>query len=424
MEKWISYLDKGISPFHVVAYSEEKLQEKGFHQLSMDKPFEVKVGERYYVKPYETMLVAFAVSETITDGSMHFACAHVDTPCFKLKPNPELPVQSQYVQVNVEPYGGMLKKTWFDRPLGVGGRVLMKSDNPYEPEEMFFDSEVAWFVIPSLAPHMEREIEKKEVDVQKECMPILTVQETGAVCDTGFLTEAIGKKLGVDKTRILDWDLYLYQSQKATLVGLNQDMVLSPRIDNIASVAALIESIDVPKKDYDISVVCLFDNEEIGSRSKQGADSMTLYWVIDKLFESEVLSHISIRDAIFKSMLLSVDGAHALHPNYKEKSDYYNTSIMGQGVVFKGSASQRYLTDGRMTAILMQLCDGNNIPYQKQANRSGSAGGQTLGPIATSYLPVLGADLGLPMLAMHSAMELAHQRDYEALRALMKLWLS
>lgn len=424
IDKWTEYLEKGVSPYHTVAFCEERLLEKGFQKLSKDTAFDVKAGQGYYVKPYDTMLVAFAIGEKITDGRMHLACAHTDSPCFRLKPNPELPVQSGYVQVNVEPYGGMLKRSWFDRPLGVAGRVLVKSEDVYAPRELMFDSEVPWFVLPSLAPHMDRDIEKKELDVQKECMPILTVLNTGKTCDIGVLLNAVAKKLAVNIEDILDFDLYLYNQQAISQVGLEQDMMLAPRIDNLASVAALTDGIAVPKQDYDISMIALFDNEEIGSRSKQGADSVLLNWVVEKLFESPLFAKVSFKDAMMKSMMLSVDGAHGLHPNYKEKSDGYNTSVLGSGVVFKSSASQRYLTDSKATAILMQLCDANGIAYQKQANRSGNPGGQTLGPIAASYLPMLGMDLGLPMLAMHSSMELIHEQDYKALETLMRVWLS
>ena len=422
--KLTEYLNKGKSAYHIVETASAQLKNAGFTELDFSKPFELSENGAYYVTPFPTVLFAFRINERITDGRMHIACAHTDFPCFHVKPSAQLN-STEYIRINVEPYGGMLKKTWFDRPLGVCGQVILCSDNPYQPEEMLFDSEEPWFIIPSLAPHLDREIEKKELDIQKEMMPLFSLASDNKSTDNLFLN-AIADKLKVNISDILDFDLYLYLTEKSCPVGYNNTLLSAPRIDNIASCAALSESlIKGTHKDADISMIALFNNEEIGSRSKQGADSALLSWLLEKIFESALIKQyeLNYKDSVTKSMLLSVDGAHGVHPNYTEKSDITSQAILGNGFVVKTSSSQRYVTDSRATAIIISLCKENNIDVQRQANRSGAPGGQTLGPIVSSYLPVLAADIGIPMLAMHSARELISSKDYSSLCNFLNIWL-
>lgn len=431
------YLDRGKSPYQVVAVAKERLLEAGFHELTFDEDFVIDAGGRYFVSPYPTVLFGFTVAKDLHNGSMHIACAHTDFPCLKLKSHPEMTEEGNpaMVRVNVECYGGLLKKTWFDRPLGVAGKVILKTENPYIPREVLFDSEMPWCILPSLAPHLDKDIEKKEVDVQKEMLPLFLIWRNEKPCSKQMLIEALAQRLEVNADDILDYDLYLYNAEPACFVGFDSAMISSARIDNIASVAALIEGLINGYNTFfkskrekkceiltDFNVIALFDNEEIGSRSKQGADSMLLSWITEKILESPLCQGIHYKNAMAKSLLLSVDGAHALHPNYTEKSDPSNKVFMGGGIVLKTSATQRYVTDSRASAIVAGLCQREGLPYQKQVNRSGLAGGQTLGPITSSYLPIVAADIGVPMLAMHSAKELCHKEDYEALKKLMEVW--
>lgn len=442
----MEYLDRGRSPYQVVAVVKERLLGEGFTELAFDADFQIEAGGRYFVTPYPTVLFAFTVSEQVHDGSMRIACAHTDFPCLKLKSHPEMTEEGNpsMVRVNVEPYGGLLKKTWFDRPLGVAGKVVLKTDDPYHPKEALFDSEMPWCILPSLAPHLDKDIEKKEIDVQKEMLPLFLIWKQEKSCSKQMLIEAVAKRLDAEAKDILDYDLYLYNAEPACLAGFDSAMISSARIDNVASVAALTEGLIAGCKQErggitplsaeakrggitslsGFHIIALFDNEEIGSRSKQGADSMLLNWITEKLLESPLCQGIHYKNAMAKSLMLSVDGAHALHPNYTEKSDPTNKVFMGGGIVLKTSATQRYVTDSRASAIVAGLCQSEGLPYQKQVNRSGLAGGQTLGPITASYLPVLAADIGVPMLAMHSARELCHREDYEALKRLMEVWLS
>lgn len=349
--------------------------------------------------------------------------AHTDFPCFKLKSKPEYTTK-EYLQVNVEPYGGMIKGTWFDRPLGLAGKVMLAGEDAFTPKCVIFDSERALFTIPSLAPHMDRGANNKhEYDMQTELQPV-TGMLTEACSRNGFLQEYLAKELNVDADEILSFDLFLYNMDHPECIGLTEEFVSAPRIDNLASVAALLEGITVETNTDNLSVIALFDNEEIGSRSKQGADSLLLRELLMRIKDSLQLTEEALQCALLRGFLLSVDGAHALHPNYTAKSDITNEVFLTKGPVIKTSASQRYLSDSEGTAVLMQICKEKNIPYQVQVNRSGMPGGQTLGPIAASYLPMQGADLGIPMLAMHSARELAAADDYASLRALIGAYFS
>lgn len=439
MKSVTDYLEAAKSPYHAVEFTKKRLAEAGFKELDIKEEFNIKRGGCYYCTPYSSVLFAFKIAENKASkaeltGKMHIACAHTDSPSFKIKPAAECGAKAGVYRINVEPYGGGLKRTWFDRPLGIAGTVVLRGYNPYAPENVLFDSNEPWFIIPSLAPHMDREIEERKLDVQKELIPLYRLEEENAAPGDHSLLSIIAKRLGVKGDDILDFDLSLYLCEKSELCGVNGDFLLAHRIDNIASAAALTEGLIDEKTidsvitnacsidDNDISMIALFDNEEIGSRSKQGADSGILSWIIDKIFESSLFCKVSKSAALAGSKMLSVDGAHAVHPNYPEKADETTRAYLGKGVVLKTSASQRYVTDANMAGILMALCEENDIPLQKQANRSGTPGGQTLGPIASSYLPIPAADIGIPMLAMHSIKETMCIRDYEALLNLMKVW--
>lgn len=426
MDQFITLLNKGKSPYHVVALCKKQLEQAGFTALDYRQSWDLEFGASYYVSPYPSVLFAFTTGSAMTEeGKIKIALAHTDFPCFKLKSHPEYTTE-KYLQVNVEPYGGMIQSTWFDRPLGLVGKVMLVSDDVYAPKTILFESAVSLFVIPSLAPHLDKNANgKHEYDMQQELQPVAGLLEEQCNKDD-FVLEYLAKELGVKKEDIVSFDLFLCNMDQAEKVGLQGEFISAPRIDNLASVAALVEGMTVPygKGTEDgISMIALFDNEEIGSRSKQGADSALMTQVIEKIGQSFGKNHCEMNDMLARGFLLSVDGAQAFHPNYITKSDPTNEIYLGSGVTIKTSASQRYVTDSEATAIVMQLCKQANVKCQLQVNRSGMPGGQTLGPIAVSYLPMQGADIGIPMLAMHSARELAAGADYKELVKLIKAFL-
>lgn len=431
MSVLLDLLNRGKSPVQVVKYAGEYLEKKGFSACDYREPFTMVPGGKYYIQPYPTMFVALAIGEnfsgetTDSDGEpiIKLAMAHTDFPCFKLKSKPEY-VTKGYLMTNVEPYGGMIKSTWFDRPLGLAGKVVLSGATVYQPKVVAFDSRRPLFVIPSLAPHLDRDANKgHEYDMQTEMQPIVGMLQEQCNKDR-FLHEYLAKELQVEPEEILSFDLFLYNMDEATSVGLEEEFVLSPGIDNLASVAALVEGISSCHNRNGISMAVCYDNEEIGSRSKQGADSAMLTQLLERVADALQIAPDMWRRIMTRGFLLSVDGAHGLHPNYTSKGDITNEVLLGKGPVIKTSASQRYISDSEGTAILMQLCRKNDIAYQIQVNRSGMPGGQTLGPIASSYLPWQGADLGIPMLAMHSANEMASTADWEELRRLIQAFFS
>ena len=228
----------------------------------------------------------------------------------------------------------------------------------------------------------------------------------------------------IEKENILTFDITLYNKEEGELIGANQELLSAPRIDNLISVIALLEAITTSGNSDTLNMISIFHHEEIGSRSKEGADSNTLKMCLDKLLEDQGIPSGRYPSLLQNSIMLSVDGAHGLHPNYVEKHDPTNPVILNQGIALKSSSSQRYVTDARVTAIIKALCEENNIPYQEQVNKTGMAGGQTLGPIVSSYLPIPAIDLGVPILGMHSARELCGCDDYESLKKLLKVFFS
>lgn len=435
MKTLLRFLQNGKTQFHVAALAKEFLDAHNFTQVSDRENLAELAAGRYYLAPFSSIVIPFVKGGQSTQ--VRIACAHTDFPMLKVKPNPELKKQG-YLQINVEPYGGLIKESWFDRPLGLAGKVMCKSDSIFHPEVKLFDSENPVAIIPNLAPHLKRGGKEGELDVQKELIPIVDMVAPAAdskyqpdtPCpkdipvpansgtqqnnsDSHFLLSYMAEKLNVHPEDILDFDLYLYICDVPTTVGINDAFVTSPRIDNISSVCAILEGLADTEPSDTLCIGALFDNEEIGSRSKQGADSELLADIVKRLTTGSQLS--LIEDGFY----LSVDVAHATHPNYSEKSDITNTVVLGKGAVLKSSASQRYVCDSEAGACIIDLSRANRIALQRTVNRSGMPGGQTLGPIVSSYLPMRACDIGIPVLAMHSASELMHKDDYTALTALI-----
>lgn len=407
-------LDRGVTQFHVVHECEEILVENGCKKLDMGSVWSLAAGGRYYVTPYPSMLVTFSVPESVRIERMNIGLAHTDFPMLKLKSRPDMSREG-YMTLNVEPYGGLLKDTWFDRSLGIAGKVMLETGDAFAPKMVLYKSGRALCVVPSLAPHLRKNDAGTPMDVQKELIPVCGMN--GSPKEKEDIISLVAQELGVPEDDILDYDLYLYNTDKPDFAGVRGDMISSPRIDNVSSVAALISamsSTETGSGAANINIIALFDNEEIGSRSKQGADSVLLSDIVKRVLESAAPEEDRYR-LMQNAFMLSLDVAHACHPNYPEKSDPTNKIIMGEGVALKTSAGQRYVSDSEAAAVIVSLARRHGIRVQRQVNRSGMPGGQTLGPIASSYLPVRAVDMGMPILAMHSARELACVRDYEEL---------
>ena len=416
MKEHISaFLQKAVSPYHAVEACKDVLEAAGFEEVLLKNKWQLKKGGKYFMRHFGSTLIAFTVGADYQPGDgFRIAACHTDFPCFRVKPNPEM-TENQYLKLNVEPYGGMILNTWLDRPLSMAGRVSLRSDNIFQPEIRLVDFEKPMFLIPNLAIHMNRKVnEGVELNKQTDMLPLCGLYEEPEEKEEFFI-KLLAEKLGVDKEDILEYELNLYNADRSEITGLKGEFLSAPRLDNMTSVLAILDSIADGERARGINVACFFDNEEIGSRTKQGAGSAILNIVLEKLSEALNPDCAMFVENMAESMFLSVDVAHGLHPNQPGKSDPTNKNMLGRGFVIKEAASQSYATDSEAVAILRQLCDSEKIPYQRFANRSDSAGGGTLGSIASALLPVLTMDVGVPLLAMHSARELMGIEDQKSL---------
>lgn len=423
-QELLQYIKKATSPFHVVLESEKRLKDAGFTELELARNWSIHKGGKYYIKAYGTTLFAFTVGATLSDTlNFRIAAAHTDHPCFKIKPNAEMK-DNNYLKLNTDVYGGPIVNTWLDRPLSIAGKVAVRSNDIFHPEVRYVDFEKPVLTIPNLAIHMNREVNKGvELNRQSDTLPVLGLMNETLNQDDFFINY-LAKTLSVDAKDILDFDLYVYNAEEGCMVGMNNDFISSPRLDNLTSCFALLEGIIKETRAKDINLIALFDNEEIGSKTKQGADSNVLAFVLEKICESLSYSRTDYHNAILGSLFLSVDVAHAIHPNRSEKSDPTNKVKLNEGFVIKLNSNQKYATDSEAIGIVQQICDLNEIKYQKYVNRSDIAGGGTLGSITSSWLPMKTVDLGIPMLAMHSARETMGGQDQAYLEALVRKFFS
>lgn len=420
----LQYIKHATSPFHVVIESERRLQEAGFIELELTKHWTLTHGGKYYVKVYGTTLLAFTVGEHLNETlGFRIGAAHTDYPCFKVKPSAEMK-DSNYLKLNTDVYGGPIVNTWLDRPLSVAGKVALRSNDVFHPEIRYVDLKQPILTIPNVAIHMNRDVNRGvELNRQVDTLPIVALMNDTLNSDHFFLTY-LADTLGVDMHDILDFDLYVYNVEDGCMVGMQEDFISSPRLDNLTSCHALLEAMIHETRSDDVNVIALFDNEEIGSKTKQGADSNLLAIVLEKICESLSYHRIDYHNAVLNSMLLSVDVAHAIHPNHPEKSDPTNKVRLNEGFVLKLNSNQKYATDSEALAIVQQICDAHDIKYQKYVNRSDIAGGGTLGSITSSWLPMKTVDLGVPMLAMHSSRETMGSKDQCYIEAFLRKFFS
>ncbi len=432
-KNFMKYVEKAKTPYHCVIESANELKEAGFVELGATDAWKLKKGGRYFVVPFPTCIFAFAVGSFGTakkaQGRLHIAAAHTDYPCLHLKPNAELS-SGDYMKLNVEIYGGPILNTWFDRPLSIAGSVMLRSNDIYKPVRRIIDFKRPVVTIPNQAIHYNRDVNKGvELKKQIDLLPLLgmkgAVQGSGAGrskdkgADADFFLNFLAKEMKVKKSDILDFDLYVYNPEKPCLVGMNEEFLSSPRLDNQTSCYALLRAMISGKHKSGIDAIALFDNEEIGSTSKQGADSMLLSRLLTKLYASLGLSETRLGDDVTDGFLLSVDVAHAVHPNRSDKFDPENCAKTGDGVILKMSINQRYSYDSEAIASISQLLDANKVPYRKFVNHSDMPGGGTIGPIISSILPMKTVDTGVPILAMHSCREMMGAADQYALERMV-----
>lgn len=417
----IEFIDECPSTYHVAKNCSEILEENGFERLIPQEKWHLKKGGKYYVKKSNSTVVAFTLGTDINfkKGFKIFG-SHTDSPGFRIKPNPEM-VTENILRLNTEVYGGPILSTWFDRPLSIAGRVVVKSDNLFLPRTVRVKIEEPLMIIPNLAIHQNREVNNGvKIDKQADTLPVLGLINSQFEKDD-YLLRLIVEKMGLKKEDILDFDLYVYSIEKGCLVGANEEFISAPKIDNLASVYAgllgLVEAEDVHDQ---INVFVGFDNEEIGSATKQGADSNYLLNTLERIMCSLGYGREEFLHMLNCSFLLSADGAHAAHPAHMDKTDPTNRGRINEGISIKISANQSYTSDGFSIAVVKQIIEGTDIKIQPFVNQSNERGGSTIGPISSTHLDIDAVDLGVPMLAMHSVRELCGIYDVFYLKELAK----
>ena len=402
----LDFIADSPTAFHAVKSAVSMLEEAGFKPLDEKKSYDIKAGSSYYIVRNSSSLIAFSVPSNAPDG-LSIISAHTDSPCFKIKENPEISVSEAYTTLNVEGYGGMIMAPWFDRPLSIAGRAFIKTDSGIK--EALVDLDRHLCTIVNLCIHQNREINTGyKFNIQKDLLPILAEGNK-----KGALKSLVSSSLEVAEEDILETELFLYSREEGRIWGLDNEFFSSPRIDDLQCAFCAIKAITEAdfSKSSKIRMVCLFDNEEVGSTSKQGANGDFLFQTYRRICDRLKISEQQQYAIQASSFMLSADNGHSFHPNYPEKCDPTNKCLMNKGVMIKYSGNQKYTTDGYSAAYLKHTLQAANVPYQVFFNNSSVTGGSTLGNISQSHLSLPTADIGTAMLAMHSPYETAGVKD-------------
>ena len=413
MKELLNMLDASPVNFLAVKYAEDFLASAGFEKVEMGSLPQLEAGKGYYITKNGSSLFAFRVGSGAPTDGFKLICAHTDSPCFRVKPAPEMVSEGGMIRLNTEVYGGPILYTWFDRPLSLAGRVILRGESPLRPVVRLLHIKRPLLLIPHLAIHFNREVnEGNKINRQKDMMPVLGFINE-AFEKENLLLRVVAEELDVKVEDIVDFDLSLFDSTPACLCGLNNEFVSGGRQDDLlmcyAGLKAMVDS--APSKMT--QVLALFDNEETGNVTKQGAASPVLRNLLDAIILNRGGKPGDLYAAVENSFMVSADMAHALHPNYSEKHDPTNHPLMGGGPVIKYNANQKYVTDAESAAVFAEVCRKAGVPFQYFVNRSDIAGGSTLGNTLTTQLPMRGVDMGNPMWGMHSARETSAVVDTE-----------
>lgn len=412
-QELIDFIYDSPSPYHVVENIKTQLNENGFTELPLTQEWKLVKGKKYYTTKNNTAIFAFQLGnkELPSDG-IKMICAHSDSPSFKLKPQPEILVENKLLKLNTEVYGGPILMSWLDRPLSIAGRVIIKSEHPLYPESRFINFKKPLLIIPNLAIHLNREVnEGIALNKQKHMLPLLGVVNEHFEKDN-YLIKLIAQELQIDPEEIIDFDLTLYEYQKGCIMGMNDELISSPKLDDLAMVHAGLKALLKSYNGENTQMLCIFDNEEVGSQTKQGAGSPVLSNILQRINFALGYYQEDFYRTIYRSFMISADMAHSVHPNQVEKHDPVLHPVLNGGPVIKIHANQKYTTDGDSGAVFEMLCKQANIPYQKFVNRSDMVGGSTLGNVSLSQIDMRSVDIGNPMLAMHSVRELGGVSDH------------
>lgn len=412
-ENLIDFIYDSPTAFHAVETSKNLLDENGFEELKINEKWTLKEEGKYYITKNSSAIIAFRVnSKNIDKEGFRIVGSHSDSPTFRVKPNAEMSAENTYLKLNTECYGGPILNTWLDRPLGIAGRVVLKGENILNPEIRLVNLEKPVCIIPNLAIHMNRNVnEGYAYNKQKDMLPLVGLLNDSLEKDN-FLLNQISEKLNINKDEIVDFDLFLYEFEKGSLIGPNEEFISTGRLDNLSMAHASLHALIDAKGQQGVNVVAIFDNEEVGSSTKQGADSNMLLNVLERICISLDKDRGEFFNAIYSSFMISADLAHAVHPNIVEKHDPTNRPVMGKGPVIKINANQAYTSDAHSISIYKAICKEANVNYQEFVNRSDERGGSTIGPISSTHIDIPSVDVGSPILAMHSIRELGSVEDH------------
>ena len=414
IDNLLKFLDASPVNYLAVATMEEMLSAAGFKKLDPAKPIAaLQSGDQFYVTKNDSSLYAFRLGrKSLAESGFKIICAHCDSPTFRIKPNPEMLKEGNVLQLNTEVYGGAILSTWFDRPLSLAGRVILKSANTLHPETRLLHIKRPLLQIPNLAIHFNRQVnDGVKLSKQKDMIPVMGILKDKLEKDN-LLLNLIASELNVAAGEILDFDLYLYDTTPACTFGLDNEFISSGRLDDLSMVSAAIDALLATGMSDQTQIVAIFDNEETGSGTKQGAGSPFLASIIERIVLAQGDNQDGFYRAVEQSFMVSADNAHAWHPNYAEKFDPTNHPVMGGGPAIKINAAQKYATDADGAAVFAEICRLAGVPSQRFVNHSDIAGGSTLGNILTGTLPMRGVDMGAAIWAMHSVRETGSVADH------------
>ena len=414
VKRLLDFLNASPVNFLAAKNIANELEQAGYRRLDPQMPIgEVKAGDKIYVTKNDSSVYAFHIgSKPLADAGFRMICAHCDSPTFRIKPNAEMTCEGGIVKLNTEVYGGPIMSTWFDRPLTIAGRVIVKGEDALNPKTLLLHVKRPLLQISNLAIHFNREVnDGVKLSKQKDMLPILGIV-TNQLEQGNLLMNVICGELNIKSEDILDFDLYLADATPACTFGVHDEFLSSGRLDDLSMCFAGLEAMINTEITDMTKVLAIFDNEETGSQTKQGAGSPFLSMMLKRIALAQSGSEEAFYQAVERAFMISADNAHAWHPNYSEKYDPTNHPVLGGGPVIKFNAAQKYASDAVSAAVFAEICREAGVPCQRFVNHSDVAGGSTLGNILASSIPLRGVDMGNAILAMHSCRETGSTADH------------
>ena len=412
-ENMLDFIYESPTQFNAVAVSAEILEKNGFEKLNPKENWKLEVGKKYYTTKNSSALVAFKVnSDEVEKEGFRIIGSHTDSPGFRIKPNAEMESCGAYLKLNTEGYGGMILSTWLDRPLAMAGRVFLRGENPFKPVEKIVNINKPVCIIPNLAIHMNRSInDGYKYNKQTDMLPLVGLINEQLEKDN-YMVKLLASELDVEVEEIIDFDIFLYEYEKGCFTGANEEFISTGRLDNLSMYYSSVEALLDSDSKSGISIAVGFDNEEVGSSTKQGADSNMFLNILERICISLGKDRQQFFEAIENSFIISSDLAHAVHPNVNGMADPTNRPVMGKGPVIKVHAGQAYTSDGYSISVYKEICRECGVEYQEFVNKSDQRGGSTIGPISSTHIDIPSVDIGAPILSMHSIRELGCSEDF------------